>query len=85
MLPIAVGSVEPLLDFRASMPANASDSAPTVSFLMPIPCSVGIFPALRGLRRNPQPRTRLLLMTKCEQERLDRMPGLRSGNRPLAR
>jgi DNA-binding transcriptional LysR family regulator len=46
LLPIAVGSVEPLLDFRASMRANASDSAPTVSFLMPTPCSAGIFPAL---------------------------------------
>ena len=46
LLPIAVGSVEPLLDFRASMRANASESAPTVSFLMPIPCSAGIFPAL---------------------------------------
>lgn len=46
LLPIAVGSVEPLLDFRASMRANASDSAPTVTFLMPTPCSAGIFPAL---------------------------------------
>ena len=46
LLPIAVGSVEPLLDFRASMRANASESAPTVSFLMPTPCSAGIFPAL---------------------------------------
>ena len=46
LLPIAVGSVEPLLDFRASMRANATDSAPTVSFLMPTPCSAGIFPAL---------------------------------------
>jgi DNA-binding transcriptional LysR family regulator len=46
LLPIAVGSVEPLLDFRASMRANAADSAPTVSFLMPTPCSAGIFPAL---------------------------------------
>ena len=46
LLPIAVGSVEPLLDFRASLRANASDSAPTVSFLMPTPCSAGIFPAL---------------------------------------
>ncbi len=46
LLPIAVGSVEPLLDFRASMRANAADSAPTVSFLMPTACSAGIFPAL---------------------------------------
>ena len=46
LLPIAVGSVEPLLDFRASMRANASESAPTVSFLMPTPCSAGIVPAL---------------------------------------
>ena len=46
LLPIAVGSVEPLLDFRASIRANAVDSAPTVSFLMPTPCSAGIFPAL---------------------------------------
>ena len=46
LLPIAVGSVEPLLDFRASMRANAAESAPTVSFLMPTPCSAGIFPAL---------------------------------------
>ena len=38
LLPIAVGSVEPLLDFRASMRANAADSAPTVSFVMPTPC-----------------------------------------------
>jgi DNA-binding transcriptional LysR family regulator len=28
------------------MRANATDSAPTVSFLMPTPCSAGIFPAL---------------------------------------
>ena len=46
LLPIAVGSVEPLLDFRASIRAHAADSAPTVSFLMPTPCSAGIFPAL---------------------------------------
>ncbi len=46
LLPIAVGSVEPLLDFRASMRARSADSAPTVSFLMPTPCSAGIFPAL---------------------------------------
>ena len=46
LLPIAVGSVEPLLDFRASMRANAADSAPMVCFLMPTPCSAGIFPAL---------------------------------------
>ena len=46
LLPIAVGSVEPLLDFRASIRAHAAESAPTVSFLMPTPCSAGIFPAL---------------------------------------
>lgn len=46
LLPIAVGSVEPLLDFRASMRAKAVESAPTVSFVMPTPCSAGIFPLL---------------------------------------
>ena len=46
LLPIAVGSVEPLLDFRASMRARAADAAPTVTFLMPTACSAGIFPAL---------------------------------------
>ena len=46
LLPIAVTSVEPLLDFRASMRANSADTAPTVSFVMPTPCSAGIFPAL---------------------------------------
>lgn len=46
LLPIAVSSVEPLLDFRASMRANAVDAAPTVSFVMPTPCSAGIFPVL---------------------------------------
>jgi DNA-binding transcriptional LysR family regulator len=46
MLPIAVTSVEPLLDFRASIRSSAVDSAPTVSFVMPTPCSAGIFPAL---------------------------------------
>jgi DNA-binding transcriptional LysR family regulator len=46
LLPIAVGSVEPLLDFRASIRSNAAESAPVVSFLMPTPCSAGIFPAL---------------------------------------
>ncbi len=46
MLPIAVGSVEPLLDFRASIRSNSADAAPAVSFLMPTACSAGIFPAL---------------------------------------
>jgi LysR family transcriptional regulator, hypochlorite-specific transcription factor HypT len=46
LLPIAVSSVEPLLDFRASMRAKAAEAAPTVSFVMPTPCSAGIFPAL---------------------------------------
>lgn len=46
LLPIAVGSVEPLLDFRASIRANGADAAPMVSFLMPTACSAGIFPAL---------------------------------------
>ena len=46
LLPIAVGSVEPLLDFRASIRAHAEVSAPTVTFLMPTACSAGIFPAL---------------------------------------
>ena len=46
LLPIAVTSVEPLLDFRASMRASATDAAPTVSFLMPTPYSAGIFPLL---------------------------------------
>ena len=46
MLPIAVGSVEPLLDFRASIRSNSADAAPAVTFLMPTACSAGIFPAL---------------------------------------
>lgn len=46
LLPIAVSSVEPLLDFRASVRAKAQDAAPTVSFVMPTPCSAGIFPVL---------------------------------------
>jgi len=46
MLPIAVGSVEPLLDFRASIRAKEADAAPTVTFLMPTACSAGFFPAL---------------------------------------
>ena len=46
LLPIAVGSVEPLLDFRASIRSHAADAAPTVTFLMPTACSAGIFPAL---------------------------------------
>lgn len=37
LLPIAVTSVELLLDFRASMRANAVDVAPTVTFVMPTP------------------------------------------------
>jgi len=48
LLPIAVASVEPLLDFRASMRARAADAAPTVSFLMPTPCSAGVFPRLNA-------------------------------------
>lgn len=46
LLPIAVGSVEPLLDFRASIRARAADASPTVTFLMPTACSAGIFPVL---------------------------------------
>ena len=46
ILPIAVGSLEPLLDFRASIRSNLTDGAPTVTFLMPTACSAGIFPAL---------------------------------------
>ena len=46
LLPIAVGSVEPLLDFRASIRAQDADAAPTVTFLMPTACSAGFFPAL---------------------------------------
>ena len=46
LLPIAVGSVEPLLDFRASIRSGSADAAPMVSFLMPTACSAGIFPAL---------------------------------------
>ena len=46
LLPIAVTSVEPLLDFRASIRARQADAAPTVTFLMPTACSAGFFPAL---------------------------------------
>ncbi len=46
LLPIAVTSVEPLLDFRASIRASAAGASPTVSFVMPTPCSAGIFPVL---------------------------------------
>ena len=46
LLPIAVTSVEPLLDFRASIRACAAGASPTVSFVMPTPCSAGIFPML---------------------------------------
>lgn len=46
LLPIAVTCVEPLLDFRASMRSHAEASAPTVNFVMPTPCSAGIFPTL---------------------------------------
>jgi len=46
LLPVAVGSVEPLLDFRASIRAKHADAAPTVTFLMPTACSAGFFPAL---------------------------------------
>jgi DNA-binding transcriptional LysR family regulator len=46
LLPIAVTSVEPLLDFRAAMRSQATRSAPTVNFVMPTPCSAGIFPTL---------------------------------------
>ncbi len=46
LLPIAVASVEPLLDFRASIRTHSAAAAPTVSFMMPTACSAGIFPAL---------------------------------------
>ncbi len=46
LLPIAVASVEPLLDFRASIRTQSAAAAPTVSFMMPTACSAGIFPAL---------------------------------------
>lgn len=46
LLPIAVNSVEPLLDFRASVRARHARPAPVVTFLMPTACSAGIFPAL---------------------------------------
>lgn len=48
LLPIAVSSVDPLLDFRASMRLLNKDPLPaaTVSFLMPTECSAGLFPAL---------------------------------------
>lgn len=46
LLPIAVTCVEPLLDFRAAMRSSARTSTPTVNFLMPTPCSAGVFPTL---------------------------------------
>jgi DNA-binding transcriptional LysR family regulator len=46
LLPIAVASVEPLLDFRASLRGKCADPAPTVTFIMPTACSASLFPAL---------------------------------------
>jgi len=67
LLPIAVTSVGPLLDFRLATRSHATDAAPTISFIMPTALSSGVFPPLLGrLKREIGP-----MIGRCAVRRID--------------